>query len=66
MKKVLLNIPSTKLLGSYIRVLQIELEVDKDVKVVEKDDVLILSILRDGLNEKIKQFQNSPDDYQMD
>lgn len=66
MKKVLLNIPSTKLLGSYIRVLQIELEVDKDVKVVEKDDILILSILRDGLNEKIKQFQNSPDDYQMD
>lgn len=66
MKKVLLNIPSTKLLGNYIRVFQIELEVDKDVKVVEKDDVLILSILRDGLNEKIKQFQNSPDDYQMD
>lgn len=66
MKRILINMPSYRFTGSHITVTQIDLEVGKDVIVTEVGDRLILNIINDETVNKVKNYQEIPDDYQMD
>jgi hypothetical protein len=66
MKTVLINIPYHTWASGTMPIVQIELEIGKDVIIKETEDRLILNLKHESVLLNRKQYQQIPQDYKMD